>query len=119
LENIRPGIEWSGLARRFFSPAEVSSLNALPAELQVDAFFHCWTRKEAYIKALGEGLNVPLDSFDVSLNPREPAALLRGTNGRWSLRTLEPAAEYVGALAVGGRDWSLRLWHWQAAERRK
>jgi len=115
LENIRPGIAWAELANRFFSPGEVLSLAALPQQLQIEAFFNCWTRKEAYIKALGQGLQVPLDSFEVSLDPREPAALLRGTDGRWSIRALQPASDYAAAVAADGHDWSLRLWHWQGA----
>ena len=115
LENIRPGIAWADLAKRFFSTGEVLSLGSLPPQLQIEAFFNCWTRKEAYIKALGQGLQVPLDSFEVSLDPREPAALLRGTDGRWSIRALQPASDYVAAVAADGHDWSLRLWHWQGA----
>src|SRR6202043_334775 len=103
------------IAARTFSVRECSALRGLPRALQAEGFFNCWTRKEAYIKALGEGLQVPLDSFEVSLDPREPAALLHGTDGRWSLRALQPASDYVAAIAADGHDWSLRLWHWQGA----
>src|SRR5271168_2794995 len=90
------------VARRFFSPREVSVLQTLPTEQKTAAFFNCWTRKEAYLKAIGLGLSAPLDSFDVSLAPGEPARLLRGTDARWSLHSFTPAPSYVGALAIDG-----------------
>jgi 4'-phosphopantetheinyl transferase len=105
------------IPERFFSPREVCALRQLPADTQLEAFFNCWTRKEAYIKARGDGLSMPLDQFDVSLAPGEPAALLN-TNGdpeetcRWSLQGLTPAPGYVGALAVEGHDWHLSSWQW-------
>jgi 4'-phosphopantetheinyl transferase len=105
------------IPERFFSPREVGALRRLSADVQLEAFFNCWTRKEAYIKAIGDGLSMPLDQFDVSLAPGEPAALL-STKGdpreasRWSLRSLIPAPGYVGALAVEGHDWRLRGWEW-------
>jgi 4'-phosphopantetheinyl transferase len=101
------------LAERFFSPRESAALRSLPAELRREAFFHCWTRKEAYIKANGKGLSLPLDQFDVSLHPGEPAMLLATQHDpdevrRWSMQSLFPAEGYVGALAVEGQSW--RLW---------
>lgn len=87
----------------------------MPLEQQPEAFFACWTRKEAYIKAKGQGLAIRLDQFDVSLVPGEPAALLRSAEDsrealRWSLHTLSPADGYEGALAVEGHDCELRCW---------
>jgi len=101
------------LAERFFSPREAAVLRSLPPQWRREAFFHCWTRKEAYIKAQGKGLSLPLDQFDVSLHPDEPAALIATQHDpqeaqRWSLRSLSPAEGYVGALAVEGHSW--RLW---------
>jgi 4'-phosphopantetheinyl transferase len=95
----------------------VTTLRALPAGQQTEAFFNCWTRKEAYIKARGEGLSLPLDQFDVSLAPGEPAALLRtriaaNEASRWSMIELAPAAGYKAALVVEGQDWQLRRWQW-------
>lgn len=107
------------LAERFFSPREVSVLRPLPPQLRREAFFHCWTRKEAYIKAQGKGLSLPLDQFDVTLNPDEPAALLATRHDppeaqRWSLRSLIPGEGYVGALAVEGHSWRLWCGDWVA-----
>ena len=81
------------------------------------AFFNCWTRKEAYIKARGEGLSLPLDQFDVSLAPGDPATLLnvRGDPleaSCWSLQELIPGPGYVAALAVEGHGWRLACWEW-------
>jgi 4'-phosphopantetheinyl transferase len=117
LERLRPDLIDQRIAERFFSPREVATLRTLPANMRQEAFFACWTRKEAYLKARGEGLTLRLDQFDVSLVPGEPAALL-GTNGdpqealRWSLQELFPRSGYVAALAVEGHDWRLTCWQW-------
>jgi len=115
LEWIRPGIADEGIAERFFSAQEVASLHSLEKHLQDEAFFNCWTRKEAYIKAIGEGLSMPLDKFSVSMIPGEPAALLdvEGDSRevlRWSLRALLPAPGFAGAIIAEGSDWRLRCW---------
>jgi 4'-phosphopantetheinyl transferase len=107
------------IAERFFSTREIAQLRALPLHAQREAFFACWTRKEAYLKAKGDGLALGLDRFDVSLAPGEPAALLATRDdaseaGRWSLCDLFPRAGYASALAVEGHDW--RLSCWQAPE---
>ncbi|HEX8092146.1 MAG TPA: 4'-phosphopantetheinyl transferase superfamily protein [Blastocatellia bacterium] len=117
IERIRPGISEEGIAERFFSDKEVRMLRGLPRDLQDKGFFNCWTRKEAYIKAKGEGLSMPLAIFDVSLIPGEPAALLE-TRGdplestRWSLRELTAAPDFAAAIAVEGNDWNLICWQW-------
>ncbi len=117
VERNRREVDADQIAARFFSPREIATLRGLPADLRKYAFFACWTRKEAYIKARGEGLSLPLDQFDVSLIPGEPAALLctrpdPDEAGRWSLRELALASGYVAALAVEGRGWSLSCWRW-------
>ncbi len=93
------------IAERFFSRNEVQSYTALDPRDKETGFFNCWTRKEAFVKAVGEGLQYPLDSFDVSLAPHEPAAILRigdaeGSDGGWCLRSFSPSPGYVAAVVV-------------------
>lgn len=76
IEAPRAVPELAAIARQNFAPSERACLESLPVELQADAFLACWTRKEAFVKALGGGLSIALDSFEVSLDPRAPAALL-------------------------------------------
>ncbi|UCC62659.1 MAG: 4'-phosphopantetheinyl transferase superfamily protein [Anaerolineae bacterium] len=108
------------IAIQFFSPRESAVWQALPPEQRGEALFNCWTRKEAYLKALGDGLAQPLDRFEVSLLPGEPARLL-GVAGDpeaaacWSLASLTPTLGYVAALAVEGGGWRLRCWGWRPA----
>lgn len=120
LEYIRPDLASDHVAERFFSRQEVAALRALSPASRLEAFFNCWTRKEAYIKARGEGLSLPLDRFEVSLAPGEPAALVSTPDdppeaSRWSLRELFPGPGYVGAVAVEGHDWRLQCWQWSGA----
>lgn len=117
IELIRHDVMEDKIAERFFSQLEVAMLRALPADLQAEAFFNCWTRKEAYIKARGEGLSLPLDKFDVSLAPGEPAALLGIRIGseemsRWNMLELAVGEGYAAALVVEGRDRQLKCWQW-------
>lgn len=99
IEWRRPEFACEGVAERFFSARELESLRAVPRSRWVESFFNCWTRKEAFIKALGFGVSYPLKAFDVSLAPGEPAALLRGPLG-WSLRAFEPLEGLQAAVAV-------------------
>jgi 4'-phosphopantetheinyl transferase len=117
VEEVRRMEDGLGIAERFFSPAEVAAFRSLPAEIRDDAFFNCWTRKEAYIKAVGEGLSFPLHVFDVSLAPGEPARLLASRDPRqaerWSLRGLpDPAPGYRAAVVVEGEGWEPACWRW-------
>lgn len=117
VEFMRAELTGEDIARRYFSPREVRELEGLPAELRVEGFFNCWTRKEAYIKARGEGLSFPLHGFAVSLRPGEPAALLEVAGeprevSRWSLRDLEPGAGYAAAVAAEGKNWQILCYEW-------
>lgn len=108
VERMRAEVIKEQIAERFFSCSEVAALRALPASRQVEAFFNCWTRKEAYIKARGEGLSLPLDKFEVSLAPAEPAALLQNRSdadevNRWSMMDLAAGAGFKAALVVERR----------------
>ena len=107
------------IANRFFSRQEADALRRLPAELRIAAFFSCWTRKEAYIKALGEGSSLPLDSFDVAFGPEVTPALLRVDscsleNSRWRLYDVPAKAGYAAAIVVEGQKHRLRkkIWEW-------
>ena len=117
VELIRPNVPHDRLAARFFSPQEQAQLRALPAEAQLEAFFACWTRKEAFVKARGEGLALGLTRFAVSVAAGGPAALLHTAfdpdeAGRWALQDLAPRPGYAAALAVEGRGWQLTCWRW-------
>src|SRR5258708_25842809 len=117
VEQVRGIFDVEASARRFFSAHELEQLAALPNEKKFEAFFRCWTRKEAYIKATGEGLSLPLHQFDVSVAPENRDALLstRPDNSEaalWSLREISAGAGYVAALCVRGREWHLK--HWSA-----
>jgi 4'-phosphopantetheinyl transferase len=112
VELIRNDFDTAAIAARFFSAAEQNQLAALPPEHRHEAFFRCWTRKEAYIKATGEGLSLPLDQFDVSLAPHDQNALLATRpdeleSNQWSLRDLVVAPGYAAALCVSGTNWNL------------
>lgn len=118
VELVREDFATGDIAERFFSPREVRSFKSLPPHARTEGFFNCWTRKEAYIKALGRGLSHPLDSFTVTLAPGSPAELLADETGltdvsRWSLRELHLAPDYAAALAVPRRGWQLHCYDWQ------
>ncbi|MCA1621650.1 MAG: 4'-phosphopantetheinyl transferase superfamily protein [Acidobacteria bacterium] len=119
VEFVREDCAGLDIAERFFSGGEVAALRGLPPGQRTRAFFDCWTRKEAYIKARGEGLSMPLKKFAVSLAPGEPAALLWAEDdplevSRWSLAELDPGPGYVGALASEGAQAGHQCWQWQA-----
>jgi 4'-phosphopantetheinyl transferase len=117
VERIKKHFGSLEIAERFFSPREFARLSSLSEHHQLESFFNCWTRKEAYIKARGMGLSLSLQEFDVSLAPGEPAALLWVKNdpdelSRWTMRAFIPASGYVAGLAVEGEDWRLKCWQW-------
>ncbi len=115
LEKIRPDFASAEIARRFFSAAESARLRSLTPEQQPRAFFECWTRKEAYIKARGDGLSRRLDTFAVAFGPGvAPAILAAGDEPeaatRWAVYDLQPADGYCGALIVEGPGVSVGCW---------
>jgi 4'-phosphopantetheinyl transferase len=106
VEYVNTDFAGEDIARHFFSAYEVQTLMSLPESERPAAFFRCWTRKEAYIKAIGSGLSHPLDEFDVTLTAGERAALVRDyrdehATSRWSMFNLE-IEDYAGALVVEG-----------------
>ena len=107
VEAVRPIKDAEKIATRFFSAQESTALAALDPDERNAGFLLCWTRKEAVIKALGGGLSIPLDSFAVSLQPHQPAAILAWSipdtvAAPWRIYHLEPTAGYVGALMIEG-----------------
>jgi 4'-phosphopantetheinyl transferase len=110
VEDVHAMSDMDEVAALMFSPTENAVYSALPDAQKAEGFFNCWTRKEAFIKAIGEGLSYPLADFDVTLKPDEPATILRirddrHSNERWSLYDLQPEQGFRAALAVEGRDW--------------
>lgn len=117
LEYMRENIDVEKIVDRFFSAREVATFWTVPAPLRRDAFFNGWARKEAYIKAHGKGLALPLDQFDVSLAPDAPALLLSTHSEEhdvldWSLRALDAGPGYKAAVVAEGKDWQLSCWQW-------
>jgi len=115
VEQVRSDFDVQAIARRFFSSKEQRQLADLPPEKNVDAFFRCWTRKEAYIKAVGDGLSLPLNQFDVSLETGEANALLAtrpdaSEAGHWLLQEVPGGPGYIAALCVHGQDCKLSDW---------
>ncbi|NWF70506.1 MAG: 4'-phosphopantetheinyl transferase superfamily protein [Chloroflexi bacterium] len=113
LEHMHPMPDMEDVVSSMFSATEQRMYRALPAAQKSAGFFNCWTRKEAFIKAMGEGLSYPLADFDVSLKPGAAARVLavRGdaqSAAAWTLLDLRPAKDFVGALAVVGHDWLVR-----------
>ena len=104
VERHRPMDDDESLARRFFSPGEYDDLVKVAARDRTAAFFDCWTRKEAFIKARGGGFSIPLDSFRVSLTPGTAALITCGEDAGdpvgWAIHPFEPAGGYSGAVAV-------------------
>ena len=98
------------IAKRFFAPGEYERLCALPQGEQRRAFFCCWTRKEAYLKALGTGLTHSLKNFEVSLGCKaELLWIKKGNIEDWTLRHLEPAEGYVGSVAIAKKDVEVKV----------
>lgn len=114
VERLRDNIEFRKLALRYFSPAEIESLTELEGVNLKRHFFRIWTAKEAYIKAIGKGLRIPLDQFDVQVGADHPPALLETSHSpeekdRWNFSGFDCEAEYMGTLATEGTARFLRF----------
>ncbi len=117
VELVRTDLPVFEIAEVSFSQSELATLRSLPESLQTAGFYNCWTRKEAYIKARGEGLSFPLKQFDVSLTPGAVARLLdvKGSDtevDRWTLAELEVGEDYVGAVACEGTSLDIKYCDW-------
>ena len=118
VESIRRGRGGMEVARRFFARREVEALAAVAPEERAVTFVRCWTRKEAYVKARGDGLALSLQHFEVPLTPGAARALAASTEdagevARWSLRELVPAPCYLAALVVEADDFQVSTWEWE------
>ena len=118
IESSQRDLEYEKLAERFFSPGEVANLCPIPEPDRRRAFFACWTRKEAYIKAKGEGLSLALNQFEVSLAPDTPHALLHVDGdpdepSRWFFLDLAVGPEHAGALVVEGPPTPVRSFQFE------
>jgi 4'-phosphopantetheinyl transferase len=115
VEAIATDFPGENIARRFFSHRELQELVGLSPDLRAEAFFLAWTRKEAYIKAQGQGLHIKLDSFDVTLTPGGPARFLRGIAPEWQIFTFWAGVTHPGALVCDGASpVVLRFFSWKA-----
>jgi 4'-phosphopantetheinyl transferase len=117
VERMRKDMAQAEIAERFFSSRECDALAGLAPEMQCEAFFACWTRKEAYLKARGDGLSLPLDQFDVAFMPGEVPRLIETRHDpaeaqRWAIRALNPGYGCMAAVAGEGSDWTVRCWEW-------
>jgi 4'-phosphopantetheinyl transferase len=119
IEAFQPDFPTEDLARKFFSLAELAALRSLPKDMQSGAFFKCWTRKEAFIKALGDGLSCPLSDFDVSLTPGEPARLLHvkwasEEASRWCMENIDCIAGCAAAIVFSGPQCRMHVSQWDS-----
>jgi 4'-phosphopantetheinyl transferase len=119
VELVRADMSLFEVAEISFSSLELTTLRSLPESLQAAGFYNCWTRKEAYVKARGEGLSFPLKQFDVSLTPGDPARLIQVRDNlddvdRWTLQEIPVGDHYVAALIVEGANLKVtcRDWVW-------
>jgi 4'-phosphopantetheinyl transferase len=118
VEGVQSDVEYEAIAKHFFSVHDGTTLRTIPSEKKLAAFYRCWTRKEAYIKAHGQGLSWPLDSFEVSFAPEELPMLLMTKDepqerSLWTLMDLNPGPGYMGAVALKGIGCRFRYWEWE------
>jgi 4'-phosphopantetheinyl transferase len=118
VQHIKNNFRCMEIAGRFFSANEASALSSFPEDQLKDCFFKCWARKEAFIKAKGGGLSIPLNHFDVSVGPGKPAELLNTRwdteeAGRWSIEDIDAGKNYAAALAVEGKGVKFKFWNWK------
>lgn len=117
LEQIRDSLKTERIAKRFFNPWEVRALQRLPKSERPRAFFEVWARKEAYVKARGDGLYFPFDEFCVSVVRSESPSLVGnhrdpGELDRWSLVDLDLAPGFAASLVAEGKGWHIRSLKW-------
>lgn len=118
IETFRSDVNHLELARNYFSERECQSLLALPADKQARAFFVCWTQKEAFLKALGDGLSYPLSQFSVTVSPDEASGLQHVDNdptavSRWNFASFQPDGNHYGTVVYEKGHCELNQWDWR------
>ena len=114
VEEVREVKDLEDISRRFFCSEEADDVLAAPAWDRTRAFYNCWTRKESFIKATGEGLSTPLHSFRVASRSDEPVRMIHvnfdaDEGSRWTLQSLDLHDRYVGALCYRAAALPLRM----------
>ncbi|HVO95159.1 MAG TPA: 4'-phosphopantetheinyl transferase superfamily protein [Terriglobales bacterium] len=112
IESVKADFTFDEVAERFFTPREVSALRALPRALQRQAFYKCWTSKEAFLKAKGTGLSGKLDEVEISQD-NGGAVRVRAVVAGWSLREVDPSDGYEGAVVTEGPPARMSLYRWE------
>lgn len=117
VERIRPVLEADQIAQDYFTAREAAALRDLCGDDKAEAFLRSWVLREAYAKALGDGLSLAVEQQSDSLVREQSSRLRHVAHGPrefsgWSLAQLRPAPGYLAAIAVEGRGWRLSCWHW-------
>ena len=112
IEQVRTEFPGREIAERFFSDRELAELRELPPERSSEGFFQFWSRKEAYIKARGGGLQIPLQSFSVELGESGEQRLVDEEGRGWSIYPFTPGLGFAAAVAAAGEDWQLKYWEY-------
>jgi len=112
LERIRADFAAMEIADHFFSPTERAHFANLPPQSRTAAFFRCWTRKEAYLKARGAGMSIPLDTFSVELAHDHPQLIRDESGSAWSCYNLDLSQDFAAAVVAAGEGWQLRFFEW-------
>ena len=112
IEYVKPGFKFEEIAERFFTAREAAVLRGLPSELQRQAFFKCWTCKEAFLKAKGTGLSGKLDEVEITLSASDEVRIRADVAG-WSLAELNPIDAYEAALVVASPPVPICCYYWQ------
>ncbi len=114
LERIRTDVECLEIASRYFTDAEVVELKGTPKERRSETFFRCWTRKEAYVKALGRGLSMSIGSFEIGLAVGDTRMAFDSDNGTWVVRSFVPQENCVGSIVTAGQGSQFHWWEFLA-----
>lgn len=118
IEHVKNDFNVLDLAENFFSRHEIEMLRTIPPKEQPLAFYRCWTRKEAFIKAEGSGLSFPLHEFTVSMTKDNEAKLEHtdwnpDAKHQWSMFSFKPAQNYIAALAINDSATSFKVFDWK------